>query len=83
MLLNKYSSLDYIKKKNNKNKERFKTELQKENYNKLKQYNKIKSIPMSIKRTSTSRQNISRLKNDKNKCIKSKDGKKLFLFTNK
>ena len=75
MLLNKYSSLDYIKKKNNKNKERFKTELQKENYNKLKQYNKIKSIPMSIKRTSTSRQNISRLKNDKNKCIKSKDGK--------
>ena len=83
--LNKYSSSEYLKQIiTNKSKERFKTELQKENYKKIKQYNKIspvQNIPSSIKRTSTSRQNLTKRKiekdkeKDKNRSIKYKNGK--------
>ena len=99
IVLNKYASLEYIKKMNNNynknkeskdNKERFKTELQKDKdkNKKIKQYNKInpiQSIPITTKRTSTSRPNITKLKREndkvkernknKNKSQKYKEGK--------
>ena len=91
--LNKYSSSEYIRKINiYKNKERFKTDLQKEkekekeNIKKQIKYykiNQIQSIPISIKRTSTSRQNVSKIKKDidkekmryNNRNIKNKNSK--------
>ena len=77
---NKNSSSEYLKKINiNINKERFKTELQKEKENsqRIKQYNKInplESIQNSIKRTSAGRQQITKIKKDKNKNTKYKKG---------
>ena len=73
--LNKYASSEHIRKINiYKSKERFKTDLQKEkerekdnDIKKQIQYckiNPIQSIPISIKRTSTCRQNVSKLNND-------------------
>ena len=79
--INKYSIAEYIKQigKNKSSKERFKTELQKEKENRrAKQYNKInpiQQIPISTKRTTTSRQNAPKLKKDKNKILKNKYGK--------
>ena len=76
--INKYSSAEYIKQisKNKGTKERFKTELQKEKEKKItKQYNKInpiQQIPISTKRTTTSRKNVPKMKKDKNKILKNK-----------
>ena len=91
VLLNKYSSLEYIKKMNNnknKDKERFKTELQKDKdkNKKIKQYNKInliQPIPITIKKTTTSRQTITKIKkeNEKEKSkSKSKSKSKNTIF---
>ena len=73
--LNEYTNSEYLKKLIINNKERFKTEQQKENFKKIKQYNKVNpksSIPTSIKRNSTCRQNVPKLKNDRNYNFKFK-----------